>query len=265
MRKLVRAWALVPRRQHSRLKRQGSVFLCAGLGAVHFFANGQKPFQLPAAISGPAADAPRSLPSDIGGADVGDGEDADEVFIALDEPGAVADSTSAVVPPGAQPLTAPSETWRIDRWQVRDLSPKGLLLARSGEALTHVRVGDPLGIQRSTDASHWSVAVVRWLKSADAKTHEMGVELLAPRAQPVALWSANAQGMREAQALALLLPAVETIHRPMTLLVARGVYQPGLDCYLYDGTGPAQRVRLLKQLERTGAYEQVLFAPLAEE
>jgi hypothetical protein len=65
--------------------------------------------------------------------------------------------------------------------------------------------------------------------------------------------------------LALLLPAVETMHRPTTLLVARGVYQPDLIFYLYDGEGPAHRVRLLKQMERTGAYEQVMFAPVAEE
>jgi hypothetical protein len=264
LRRLVRAWALVPRRQHSRLKRRSSVFLCAGLGAVHFFANGQKPFHLPIEIAaGSSSDRPRSLLANLDAAPPGDGEEADQIYIALDEPDAVADST-ADAQSGLALMTSPSESWRVDRWRVRDLSPNGLLLARSGEAMTHVRVGDPLGIQRMGDVSHWSIGVVRWMKSVDASSHEMGVELLAPHGKPVALWPANAHGVRDSQALALLLPAVETMPRPTTLLVARGVYQPDLIFYLYDAAGPAQRVRLLKQLERTGAYEQVLFAPIAE-
>jgi hypothetical protein len=265
LRRLVRAWALVPRRQHSRLKRRGAVFLCAGLGAVHFFTNGQKPFHLPSGIAaGTASDAPRSVQPDADAPTAGDGEEADQIYIALDEPGTVADSTAGALS-GTALMTSPSESWRVDRWRVRDLSPKGLLLVRSGEAMTHVRVGDPLGLQRMGDVRHWSIGVVRWMKSMDATTHEMGVELLAPRGKPVALWPANGHGVREPQMLALLLPAVETMHRPTTLLVARGVYQPDLIFYLYDGEGPAHRVRLLKQMERTGAYEQVMFAPVAEE
>jgi hypothetical protein len=264
LRRLVRAWALVPRRQHARLKRRSSVFLCAGLGAVHFFGNGQKPFRLPSAIAaGSSGDGPRSVLANLDAASQEGGEDADEIYIALDEPDAVPDSTGGAMS-GTAPVTSTSESWRVDRWRVRDLSPKGLLLVRSGEALTHVRVGDPLGIQRMNDVSHWSIGVVRWMKSVDASSHEMGVELLAPRGKPVALWPANVHGVRDAQALALLLPAVETMHRPTSLLVARGVFQPDLIFHLYDGDGPAQRVRLLKQVERTGAYEQVLFAPVVE-
>ncbi len=265
LRRLVRAWALVPRRQHSRLKRRGSVFLCAGLGAVHFFANGQKPLQLPSGVAvGSPSDAPRQIPPDTDAAAADDGAEADHVYIALDEPGAVADPETANVP-ALQITAAPTESWRVDRWRVRDLSPNGLLLARNGEALTHMRVGDPLGIQRMSDVGHWSVGVVRWMRSADARSHEMGVELLAPRAKPVAVWPAHAHEVRVAQTLALLLPAVETQHRPSTLLLGRGVFHPQQVFFLYDGDSPPQRVRLLKQLERTGAYEQVLFAPVAED
>lgn len=265
LRRLVRAWALVPRRQHARLKRRGSVFLCAGLGAVHFFANGQKPFELPAGIAaGSSSDAPRHVLPDAGAAAADDDEEADQVYIALDEPGAAVDFSSKSLPP-IQTIAAPTESWRVDRWRVRDLSPNGLLLARSGEPVTHVRVGDPLGIQRMSDVGHWSVGVVRWMRSADAGTHEMGVELLAPRGKPVAVWPAHAQDVRVSQTLALLLPAVESVHRPTTLLVARGLYQAEHVFCLYDGEGPPQRVRLLKQLERTGAYEQVLFAPVVED
>jgi hypothetical protein len=55
------------------------------------------------------------------------------------------------------------------------------------------------------------------------------------------------------------------MHRPSTLLVGRGVFQPQQVFFLYDGDSPPQRVRLLRQLERTSAYEQVLFVPLAED
>jgi hypothetical protein len=48
------------------------------------------------------------------------------------------------------------------------------------------------------------------------------------------------------------------------LLVARGVFQPDREYFWFDGDGPPQRVRLLKQLERTSAFEQVVFAAAAE-
>ncbi len=258
MRRLVRAWALVPRRQHARLKRQGSVFLCAGLGAVHFFVNGQKPFALPPAAGGPAPDAPAFLPPPVGAQEERD-TDADEVYIALDEPSAAEAASGAAARVG----TAAADLYRVDRWQVRDLSARGLLLARAGAALAHVRVGEPLGIQRSNDIGHWSIGVVRWMKNADAASLELGVELLAPHAKPVALWPVHARARAENQVLALWLAPLEAMHRPATLLVARGVFRRDQDFLLYDGDSPAQPVRLLKQLERTGSYEQVLFAPIA--
>ncbi|UCH53469.1 MAG: hypothetical protein JSW09_01265 [Pseudomonadota bacterium] len=264
MRRLVRAWALVPRRQHSRLKRQGSVFLCVGLNALRFFSNGQRPFRLPESMNrGADADKPLAVP-DLESTNSADGDDKNEMYIALDEPGAIRAENVAGAGSVVPVSMPPSETCRADRWQVCDVSPRGLLLSRTGEALNHVRVGDLLGVQRSADAAHWSVGVVRWMKSPDPASLELGVELLAPHAVPAALWPVDGQAIHEIATIALSLPAIQAMHKPATLLLSRGLFQPDRDFYLYDGSSAPRRIRLLKQLERAGTYEQVLFAAAAE-
>ena len=156
-------------------------------------------------------------------------------------------------------ITAPLPEWfRIDsRWQVRDESAAGLSLARSGDLGVPIRVGDLLGIQNSA-LQQWRIGVVRWVKSADAQHVEMGVEMLAPQAVPVAVRPAGVKGAAFTQAL--LLPAIEVLRQPASLLLARGSSLPGEDLELVEGEQGARRVRILNTVERSASFAQVVFA-----
>lgn len=233
LRRLMRAWGVPARRRHGRLRRRGQVFVCVGIPTIHFFASGQRPFAPPDAVSLPPAFEAS-----------GEG---------LSSPAPVAD-------------TSPSQrtSYRVDRWQVRDISPRGLLLARVGERGAPVRVGEVVGIQEVRDPGRWSAACVRWLRCPEPEVVEMGVELLAPQLRPVAVRRLGAVGRRRQYAPALLLPALPAARRPASLLVARNTCPENEDLELLEDTAAApRRVRALRLLERSGSFEQHVVTDVA--
>ena len=245
LRRMIRSWGVTVRRAHTRLKRSGYLMLCAGVNAVHFFGGAQKPFS---AAGHGDPDRPVAAPEMPGPDRHGD------------DGGAMTGSSPASVTDD-DPLR--QELYRIDRWQVRDVGPSGMLLAQSGESGTHVRVGDLLGFQRMTEPGRWSAGVARWLKSHTGGGLEMGVELLASSVRPVAVKPLAPRAAGDTRFVqALLLPAVEAAQRPPTLVVTRGLYQPGTDYQLLEDGLPPRRVRAQRLLERTHAFEQFVFADI---
>ena len=123
-----------------------------------------------------------------------------------------------------------------------------------------MRVGDLLGLYND-DAGSWRVGLARWLKNPEMAKLEMGVEMLAPAARPVAVrpHTPDRQGKSE-YAQALLLPAVEALRQPPSLIVVRGAYQSGQDLWLADGQSGPRRVHPLTIIERSASFEQIAFA-----
>lgn len=258
--RMMRAWGQSPRRQYSRLRRSGPAFVCAGIPAMHFFAGGQKAFVAPAAKTHSEAPDDRIvLPAHIAEDIVREGK-TEEEFIALDQP--------VVGPmPRREPKETPvvsGEAFRVDRWQIKDAAPKGLQLVRFGGSHTYVRVGDAIGIQQLDEIGRWSVGVVRWMKSPEASSLEMGVELLASGVKPVAIAPVRGTGTGDYQP-ALLLPAIEALKRPATLLLPRGVYAPGSSLLLAEESQAIRTVRLLQRLEYTNVFELLVFADVIPE
>lgn len=254
LQRVVRVWGLSVQRQHVRIKRTGYVFVCAGVGAVHFFSNGQKPLAPPVSMDpGVMMDDRVTLPEHM---------DQEEDFIPLDEP--VSDQLS---PAPMEIVPIASEAFRMDRWQVRDSGPKGLFLVRYGSMQTSVRVGDVIGIQRTDDLERWSVGVVRWMKSPEASCLQMGVELLAPSVQPVSIRPGNGDNAAAASAhfAGLLLPAMQAPPQPVTLLAPRGVCQLGRDVWLLQENIPTRLIRPLQRLQQTGSVEQFVCADVMQE
>jgi hypothetical protein len=263
LQRLLRAWGLVVRRQHARIKRHGNVFLCTGMNAIHFFANGQKSFTPPTTSAVVEYEEAVKWP---GGLDKTEKPSADQLYVALDEPDlAVAPTPANIASENVEVVANAPEWYRIDRWLIQDISPKGVLLAHSGDAATHVRVGDLVGIQRVNETGHWSVGVVRWLRSPQNNNLETGIELFAPRLMPVTIGVATDSPQRYRYAPALLLPEMNALHRPATLLLTRGVFHPGSDLFLMEGEAPMRRIRPLKVLERAGSFEQIVFADVRED
>ncbi len=261
LQRMLRSWGMVPRRQYSRIQRSGPAFVCTGIPALHFFASGQKPFSPPPSENRRGIPDDRFiLPENIE-QEVAHEATQDEGFIALDEP--VGHRESASSPDPAESVLTSGGAYRVDRWQIKDAAPKGLQLVRHGSSHTYVRVGDVIGIQQMDEIGRWSAGVVRWMKSQRADNLEMGVELIASGAKPVAVAPVRSVGERDYQP-ALLLPAIEALRRPMTLLLPRSVFSPGCNLQLADEAS-VRTVRLLRCLEHTNVYELFVFADLLTE
>jgi len=234
LQRMVSVWGLTPRRRFRRIRRNSYVSACSGIAALHFFANDQTPF----------------VPADIAPEDTTSAIDAG--FVPQRTMPGISGAPVAAGKTGA--ARRPS-SFRIDRWHVRDAGPQGMLLAKYGEIGMSVRVGDVLGLQE-VGGLRWSVAVVRWLKSPETQSLELGVELLAADPTPVAVRGAEHGGYAEA----LLLPPSTAPRRPASLLVARGVLAVGRSLYLLERGRPPRLIRPLKLIERTTSCERVIFA-----
>lgn len=236
LRRMTRALGEGARRRYARRQRSTNVFVCVGVGAVHFFANGQRSFtSYTQSVSWPNTE--------------------DVAFVDLD-----AETTPGVLAPPAPDfsVTPPSESYRVDRWQLRDIGPQGMSVARYGDAVMPVRVGELIGVQQPSDLGRWRVAVIRWVKSPEINSIETGVEILSSAVVPVAVRAAR----QEHPIPALRLPAADALRRPATLVLPRGTCKVGDELELLEEETGARRVRVLRLLERTGAFEQVVFADL---
>lgn len=237
-----RAWANIARREHARIRRNGSVSVCRGLDAVHFFAGGLKALSVPVPVAETVAeDVPAGPPS-----------------LTPDQETAGNEQKSGP----AQWAREPSVPYRIDRWRVRDISPKGLNLVYLGEATSYVRIGDLVGVQRPGQFGTWSVGIVRWMKSPNAKALSIGVEVVSPKATAVTAArgrNAGAPPLSECTQ-GLLLPPMPAVRRPASLLVPRGWSREGAELELIEGDGSARVVRALKVTERNNTCDQVVFA-----
>jgi hypothetical protein len=241
LQRLYRVYAQSATRRHSRIKRHETVMICAGIAALHFFASGQKSFARASEVAAATTSEDESVTIDLSPPTE---MDTDEAYVALDDP------TSK---PGTTTSRPDPESFRVDRWQVRDVSPQGLLITQDDEPRVRFRVGDVLGIQRTSLPGHWSVGLVRWFRAQGEKGIEVGVELVAPDALPASVQPVGGEAVP-----ALLLPAVDAVHRPASVLIERGAAQVGKDCFLTNGARATRRVRVLDSLERTNSVEQVI-------
>lgn len=246
LQRMVSAWGLIPRRRYQRLRRNSHISVCVGLPAVHFFAGNQTPLSLPAddePIEPLTLSPVEGLQANV------DHEQLDRAALGTIARKAAADT---IVPP------VPS--FRLDRWHVRDGNPQGMLLARYGDVGGSVRVGDLLGLHQAGHA-RWTAAVVRWLKSPEGQSLELGVETLAVGVMPVAV-----RGEGTTYQHALLVPSTSTPPRPATLLVPRGTYAAHNHAlYVIEHGRPPRQVRPLQLVERTVAYDRVAFADAARD
>lgn len=217
---LIRRWALAPKRTFSRLSKNESTNLCAGLEAVHYFLSDK-------------ADFIATLNA------------AQESDVSLNFTDSPLDSTAR-------------QRFSSTRWLVVNESAGGLALSKFPGVISELIVGDLLGI-RSDRSKEWGLGVVRWASSGDSGDLEVGAQMMAPSAKPVAICQEGEKTFSKA----LLLPEIPTLQQPVTLVTACGVYHPARKLeVLMEQDGKPVLVLLTRLLERTGGFERFQFSQL---
>jgi hypothetical protein len=102
------------------------------------------------------------------------------------------------------------------------------------------------------------VGVIRWAKSEGSSSVEIGVQYLAPSAEPMVIKTVT-EDKKESDFLpALLLPEIKPLKRPPTLITHRGVYKPGTEIYM-DNSYRLYKISPTALIEASHSFEQFGF------
>lgn len=143
---------------------------------------------------------------------------------------------------------------RPSRWKTLNISATGILLRRHHTAEKNIRVGGLIGVKAEGDP-HWSIGFVRWANCGTRDRLDIGVQLIAPKAQP-AMVNINDTNKNEP---ALLLPAMPAMKQVSTIIAARGTYTPARQLTL-TVNNQTQQIMLTKLLERSHYIERMQYS-----
>ncbi len=219
--RLITSWGVNPKRYFHRNVPHGALMnVAAGIDAINFFVHGAIEFVCSTAEVGPQ---PRR--TQISGTQ----ETAHHSSI----------------------------KWQNVQWDLLDESAGGFALRKSNAQLEKVRVGDLIATRAPQQHTHWSISVVRWVRSAGPNDIEFGAQRLAPSADANAILPADTEN-GEFQ-MALHLPEVKALRQATTLITPRGMFAPGRQLILDNGYRTHQ-IRATKLINVTGSFEQFQFA-----
>jgi len=297
--RLEQCWGEDFKRQSTRTPRSGAVAMCIGLNAAHHFLNGGETDFIPQPVAVSDAPVEDTGVEDVAddeysGQDMVTGPTtyvdlddlieheaevpgADDAFEDMpvegaqggDDAGTANDVADQAADTGLQvgDTRQGPGAFQLYGWQVHDEGAGGMALRYQGREVVQMRVGDVV-LVRGGKPPVWDVAAVRWMKSAlTADFLEIGIQRLAPgvravEVRPVPQESGNAAKAdtdTEAFASALLLPAIEQLKQPASLLVPRGIKIPDRRLQMRNGKEEPETVQVASVMERTGAYERLAF------
>ena len=223
--RLVQAWGVHPKRQFRRNAPAQAVQIEAvtGVEQINFFLNGKQRFQVSSSFVGPM---PKRTWLGKGSGQVrpaGSGDEADTMT-----------------------------------WELCDESAGGLALQRRGVSAARLNVGDLIATRVRGVKQPWELSVVRWVKSSNPSSVQVGLQRLAPRVEAVAIKVMHDDKRESDFIMALLLPEIKALKQPETLATPRGVFKPDRIIYLDNGYRlfPTIASRLV---EITSAFERIRF------
>ncbi|MDH3563503.1 MAG: hypothetical protein OEN49_08940, partial [Gammaproteobacteria bacterium] len=117
---------------------------------------------------------------------------------------------------------------------------------------------DILITRTSGEGNPWTVGVIRWVRSNGISNIEIGVQHLAPSANPVVIKTVNENGQESDFLPALLLPEIKPLKQTQTLITHRGVFKPELSVFMDNGYR-LYRITPTRLIEASQAFEQFSF------
>ena len=251
------AWGDISERTFNRTHGQGTLTLCIGMSALHFFLADKRPFneilqqssEPQAAVFDPDADTAPGTP------------DVWSQAFDIRKSG----SWSSGMPleeieynkPTNQEALAESagiESYPTFALPIVNHSPGGYCLSWPKEVPSQLQAGELLGVQDSPEQG-WSVAVVRWIRQVRGGGTQMGIELIAPHARSCGLQLLRKAEHSSQYLRALLLPEISAISRPATLVTPRLPFQEG-NKVMINLNGTERHAVLSQRQTSTGSFNQ---------
>lgn len=252
---LAAAWGDIAERTFHRTPGQGQLTLCIGMSALHYFLAGRRSFadvlKIQMEVQAPTFKA-------------GDKDAWSNAFDAQKvndwQPGMPLEEIEYTAPRAADEsglgssLETPRDDYPIHTLAIVNHSPGGYCLTWPKEIPSQLQAGELLGIQDTPEHS-WSVAVVRWIRQVRGGGTQMGIELIAPLAQPCGLQLLRKTEQGSQYLRALLLPEIAAISRPATVITPRLPFQEGNRVQL-NLHGDERRATLTRKVTATASFTQ---------
>lgn len=242
------AWGDVAERTFTRTPGQGNLTVCIGMSALHYYIGGERSFSeilKRPVLSQSAQFVPGAATQSWSRPTEGD-RHGDYEEIQYDLPRGEGSSASS-----ASNHDQHFPTYAL---QIVNHSPGGYCLAWPREVPPQLQAGEMIGIQDS-QAQGWSVAVVRWIRQVRSGGTQMGIELVAPHAQPCGLQLVRVSEQNSQFLRGLLLPEIRAIDIPASLLAPRMPFQEG-NKVIINNQGEEQPAGLGARMTGTGSFNQ---------
>ncbi|MEZ5560131.1 MAG: hypothetical protein R3E86_16495 [Pseudomonadales bacterium] len=141
-----------------------------------------------------------------------------------------------------------------------DTSPGGYRIRWNDPLPPHVQTGELVALREESD-SRWCIGVVRWIRQ-DRDGTGMGIELLSPRAIPLAVRVIYKRGGPSGYARALMLPELSPINQPATLITPAVPFEPGHKVHFLR-QGVQSTAQLQQCILKTESFNQFTFRMLS--
>lgn len=151
--------------------------------------------------------------------------------------------------------------FRVFELTLADASPGGYGLVCEGDFPEDLQTGDLLGVHKE-GGGEWHIAVVRWFGNEPSGAR-LGIELLAPRAEPAGARRVASRGSAREWVPVLLLPELRALHQPSALITPRGAFRIGQKLALNCG-GRERKVRLETSRSFTDNFHQFALKELGD-
>lgn len=259
---LCSAWGNIAKRDFQRTNSKGTLQVCLGMSAVHYYLAGQKAFERTINVQQSSLVSYKSdnTTADIWASAIDAEIDAEQDPLQAD---LIEYETTPII--ANEELTSPRETlealYPVYPLNIVNHSPGGYCLAWQGSVPSQLQAGEIIAL-RETEERPWTTAVVRWIRQVGTATTQMGIELIAPNAQPCGLQLLRSGETPSNFLRALLVPEIPALSRPASLIAPRIPFQEGQKVAI-NQQGKELRAILSKRSMHTGSFSQFEYRLLA--
>ncbi len=266
LRHLAHAWGTMKKRSFRRSASSGTMKICIGMRTLHYYISGGVEFA--EQLGSTEALLRREINPFMEEQTIQRSTAPDDVWSnAFDLRGGriplnpnISDPSKILLSPRRpQSQSAIAANYPCYDAQIIDTSPSGYCARWPSPMPIQLQTGELLAIRERDDA-RWCIAVSRWIRHSDQETL-MGIELLAPRAIPVAVRMLQKRGHNTDYHRAVLLPALDAIGQPAMLITPRLPYNESQKVQLRRHTIQATG-QLMRRVLMTESFTQFTFRML---
>ncbi|HKM36878.1 MAG TPA: molecular chaperone [Thiopseudomonas sp.] len=252
---LCSAWDNIAQRDFQRTSSNGTLQVCLGMSAVHYYLSDQEPFEdtLKSHQVSIATYNTDNAERDIWdtASDVKSDAEFNPLQVNLIEYGSLPPLGGAAYKRDTQASAALYPTYTL---AIINSSPGGYCLAWHDAVPPQLQAGEIIAICQ-VENNAWSTALIRWIRQVDTEGTQMGIELIAPNAQPCGLQLLRSNDTSSHFLRALLVPEIPALSQPASVIAPRIPFQEGHKVAI-NQQGTELKATLAKRSMHTGSISQ---------